>query len=169
MRLGGARKAALIAAAVCGQIALMGQARVPFVGCETHGMQDLAAPKGRTTKVAIAAGPAKRLALYAGVGRVLAPRGWHCLGDDGSYGVALLVKPGPVADPNHTSGPGVEIERIDSGAYGRFAVAEIIAQVFPDHRDFVDRVRVGFEFERMPAGPSPTDRLTYKSPAVVEY
>ena len=54
---------------------------------------------------------------------------------------------------------------------GRFAVAEVIARVFPAHRDFVNNViaeglRPASDF---PFGPYPDDHLTYKSKELVEY
>jgi len=126
----------------------------------------------------ITAEAAPQLAYYeAGVG-VLAPRGWHCFGTYGSNGTALYVSPDQISFDEIVSntwkgsaGPAVEIQVNDGGTSGRFAVARMIARVFPDHKAFADNViKEGIEpASDFPSGPYADDKLTYRSKEIVEY
>jgi hypothetical protein len=49
------------------------------------------------------------------------------------------------------------------------STAEVIACVFPAHRKFALDVVQMFDFVKLPKGPYPNDRLTYRSPELVEY
>ena len=173
--------------AFCAQIALLAQnkvaapstrrpaASVPFVGCKSDGQTGPAdAPTGTNKSVSIDRDAAKELAYYesaVGFG-VLAPRGWHCLGNYGSGGASLFASPEPIYSPDWRSGPAVELAGWNGGTSGRFEVAQIIARVFPAHKPFADAVIADFPGllpSRFPYGPYPADKLTYKSKTVVEY
>jgi hypothetical protein len=159
--------------------------RVPFVGCRSDGqVGPRRAPVGRSKTVAIAAVGAQKFSFYkAATGSgVLAPRGWHCFGTYGSAGNNLFVSPDPIRAVDLFSstwkgfvGPVVQISGEDGGTSGRFGVAQVIARVFPAHRDFVHSVIE----EDKSAGisppnsytysPYPNDKLSYRSNEVVEY
>ena len=66
---------------------------------------------------------------------------------------------------------GIQLSESDGGTSGRFAVAEIIARVFPAHWSFVRQVTgEGIEpASSFPYGPYPTDKLIYKDKETVEY
>jgi hypothetical protein len=66
---------------------------------------------------------------------------------------------------------GIQLSESNGDTSGRFAVAQIIARVFPAHLAFVRRVIAeGVEpTTSFPYGPYPTDKLTYKSKETVEY
>lgn len=149
------------------------QVAVPFVGCKSDGqIGPLAAPTAANKTVHISAAAAERLAYYKAANGpgVLGPRGWQCLGMYGASGAFLLVGPAPI-DSNGLTGPGIELSSSEGGTSGRFAVARVIARVFPAHKDFADRVIAeGFEpAKNFPFGPWSADKLTYKSNDVVEY
>ena len=128
----------------------------------------------------MAAETAQKLAWYkAGLGLgVLAPRGWHCFGTYGSSGSELDVSPKPIdheallhAKWPGFEGPVIEVSFTFGDTFGRFAVARVIARVFPAHADFVksvsaDNIEAARDF---PAGPYRRDKLVRKSPEVVEY
>jgi hypothetical protein len=125
-------------------------------------------------------GEAAKLAYYKsekGIG-VLAPRGWHCFGTYGSGGDTLYVTPHPInhatifsAGPGGSDGPGIEAAYRSGGASGRFAVAEVIARVFPAYRAFATELMRELEnpSDSFTFGPYPNDNLLYKSRALVEY
>lgn len=154
---------------------------VPFVGCKSEGQAEiLEAPKATVKLLPISREDAQVLAYYGsalGLG-VLAPRGWYCLGIDGSGG-DLFVGPQPIDDrkiytqENHGfDGPLIELSERHSDQYGdRLDKAQIIARVFPAYKALVADLLDGFDVPASlyPFGPYPTDRLTYKSKAVVEY
>lgn len=154
---------------------------VPFVGCESDGqVGSVKAPSGRTRAMAIPAAAARRLAYYKaeeGIG-VLAPRGWRCFGTYGSNGAALYVSPDPfnAADLFSTSwrgfaGPAVQVSQEAGDTSGRFAVAKVIARVFPAHKAFVEGVIAeGIEpASSFPSGPYPADTLKYRGDNIVEF
>jgi hypothetical protein len=156
-------------------------ADVPFVGCKSDGQvgpQD--APIDRAKTIAISPQLAQRVAYYKasdGEG-VLGPRGWYCFGTYGSDGTNLYVTPMPLksADlfsnsPKGISSYGIQLSESNGDTSGRFAVAQIIARVFPAHSAFVRRVIAeGVEPAiSFPYGPYPADKLTYKSKETVEY
>ncbi len=150
------------------------QTTVPFVGCKSDGqVGPLGAPTGANKAVQISAGAAERLAYYKaarGPG-VLAPRGWQCLGAYGSSGAFLMLAPTPIDMQHGSAGPGIQMSFSNGGTSGRFAVARVIARVFPAHRAFAEQVIAeGIEkASNFPFGPWPGDKLTYKSGDVVEY
>jgi hypothetical protein len=68
-------------------------------------------------------------------------------------------------------GPVVQLSAEDGGTSGRFAVARIIARVFPAHWSFVRRViSEGIQpASNFPSGPYPNDKIVHKSNDLVEY
>lgn len=156
-------------------------ASVPFVGCKSDGQvgpQD--APTGKPKIITISPQLAERVAYYKasdGSG-VLAPRGWYCFGTYGSDGSNLYVTPMPLNSAQvfsdswkGISSYGIQLSESNGDASGRFAVAQIIARVFPAHLAFVKRVIAeGVEpATSFPYGPYPADKLTYRSKETVEY
>jgi hypothetical protein len=128
-------------------------------------------PKGTRVPVAITREAAQQLAYYKSWPEfaVLAPRGWHCFGINGSDGHSLFVTPEPIDASRARSIPGgglagnaVAIEYSLGGTSGRFRVAEVIARVFPEYRAFVNSVREMFDFapDRFPLGPQQTSSST---------
>jgi hypothetical protein len=154
---------------------------VPFVGCKSDGqIGPMQAPVIPSTSAPVIPVAAQHLAYYESAQRlgVLAPLGWYCFGIYGSGGNTLFISPQPI-DTSHIfstdswglSGPAIELSRRFGSTSGRFNVAEIIARVFPAYKALVIGVMELFD---QPAGtykfgPSPKDRLTYKSKTVVEY
>jgi hypothetical protein len=154
---------------------------VPFVGCPADGqVGPVDPPKGTTQLVHIPKEAAQQLAFYKaeqGFG-VLAPRGWHCFETYGSSGRSLFVSPQSIDAKILFSdnwkafiGPVVQLSAEDGGTSGRFAVARIIARVFPTNRSFVRKViSEGIEpASNFPSGPYPNDKIVYKSNDLVEY
>lgn len=150
---------------------------VPFVGCAADGQAGFrAAPKGSTKAVRLDAAAARRLAYYKAefAPGVLAPRGWFCYSLYGSGSTTLIVSPEPVDAMSLVSddwkGAAVQVQLTHGFTSGRFAVASIIARVFPEHRAFVKRVMEEGDFARhFTFSPYPGDQLTYRSDRVVEY
>ncbi len=150
---------------------------VPFVGCKSDGqLGPLDAPGGRSETVAIGRDAAQALAYYKaenGVG-VLAPRGWHCFGTYGSAGDSLYVSPQPIesskifSEGPGFSGPGIQVSYLFGETSGRFAVAAIVARVFPAYKSYAVEVMKDAS-ESFAFSPYPKDRLTYKSKTIVEY
>ncbi|HTP83160.1 MAG TPA: hypothetical protein VMQ11_09450, partial [Alphaproteobacteria bacterium] len=63
---------------------------VPFVGCPGDGQQGPMEPQKSGSTPALPALEASRVAYYSFLDvRVLAPKGWHCLGLIGSNGETL--------------------------------------------------------------------------------
>jgi len=148
---------------------------VPFVGCESHGQTErLEPPKGTSRTVATSPKDAQMLAYYKSGDRIglLAPRGWNCEGASGSSGAVLFLSPKPIeSSPSGwkgLEGPAIEVYHMDGGTSGRYGVAEIIARVFPAYRAIAKPILEGLDI-RIPSGPFPKDRLTYKSSKIVEY
>ncbi len=154
-------------------------APVPFMGCPSDGQQGprRAPSTGRTPQVAAPA--ATRLAFYQtpeGTA-VLAPRGWHCFGLEGSNGTGLIVAPRRltwemlegVGGPR-LHGPVVAIEQTSGGTSGRFEVAAVAARLFPAAHNYVARVEAeNFPGKPLPRGPYPADRRTYRGPYQLLY
>jgi hypothetical protein len=154
---------------------------VPFVGCKSDGQvgpQD--APISKSKTIAISPQLAQRVAYYKasdGEG-VLGPRGWYCFGTYGSSGSNLYITPMPLKPADlfsngwkGISSYGIQLSESNGDTSGRFAVAQIIARVFPAHVAFVKRViaegvepATSFHY-----GPYPGDKLTYRSKETVEY
>jgi hypothetical protein len=154
---------------------------VPFVGCESDGqVGPRAAPKGKAMKVRMNSAQAQKLAYYqdAWSPGVLAPRGWHCFGAYGSNGSFLLVTPQPIKKGDifsdqwsGISGPGIQVSVSEGETSGRFAVARVIARVFPKEKEFVqsvieEKIEPASDF---PFGPYPGDKLVYRDERTVEY
>lgn len=166
------------------QAAATGATAIPFVGCRSGGQlgpED--APAGKDMELSVPAWEAQRLAYYRaerGVG-VLGPRGWYCFGTYGSNGEELYVSPSPINPDDLLStrwkgfhGPAIEISYNYGGTSGRFAVANVIARVFPARRAFVRKVvaderKVGMPGTTFPDGPYKRDMLKYRSRDIVEY
>jgi hypothetical protein len=145
--------------------------QVPFVGCESDGqVGPLKAPQGKAKRVALPSEIADRLAYYKaeeGFG-VLAPRGWYCFSTYGSNGSTLYVAPEPMngkvllsSDWGGFAGQAVQVSVSIGDTSGRFAVARVIARVFPDRKEFVqDVIAEGIESAAsFPLGPYPTDMV----------
>ena len=173
--------------ALCAQPRLLAQQKeegpqptavsVPFIGCKSGGQVAPEAPKGTSTSVRITAQEAQGLAYYEsapGLG-VLAPRGWHCFGTYGSGGDALFVSPQSIDTPLFApgwkgfAGPAIEFAHRFGDTFGRFAVAEVIARVFPAYKMFATHVMEEIPASPFTFGPYSKDSLTYKRTTVVEY
>jgi hypothetical protein len=153
---------------------------VPFVGCRSDGQTGpLKAPSGKNPVLPIGRALAQRLAYYSsaeGFG-VLAPRGWNCFGTYGSGGQHVYVSPEPIDVKMLFSdkwdgflGAAVQLDYRYGGTSGRFAVAEIIARVFPEYKAFAIGVMKELTPpDRFSFGPYPNDALTYKGKTVLEY
>ena len=147
-------------------------ARVPFVGCASDGqIGPVDAPKGVSMSFPISPAAAKQLAYYQSANGpgVLGPRGWHCFDTYGSSGHALFISPEAIDDGRIMgtnwkgfSGPAIEFSRRYGDTSGRFAVAEIMARVFPGHEQFVQSVVAEGLVPSFESGPYPADRLTYR-------
>jgi hypothetical protein len=150
---------------------------VPFVGCASDGQQGpVAAPKGQPKALAIDPAAAKGLAWYQAKYSVgaLAPRGWKCFSFYGSSGVTLTIAPtGKLDDMSQPiAGPAVVLNDDSGGTSGRFDVAKVAARVFavPERAFVASVIAEGIEpKENFPAGPYPTDKLTYRTPTQVEF
>ena len=163
---------------VGGNTAANAAGALPVVGCAQEGMAGpIPAPATIKNVPTIVPWAAERLAYYANSALgVLAPRGWHCYGADGSSGGMLIVTPGPIGPENFLSvaekgvrGPAVEVEQALGSTSGRFEVAQVIAHLFPDFQRFVVKVvREGIEpASDFPPGPYPNDILVQRSPTDV--
>ncbi|MGH7025249.1 MAG: hypothetical protein ACREEB_16900 [Caulobacteraceae bacterium] len=107
---------------------------------------------------------------------VLGPRGWRCFGLYGSNGYILIVTPEAHAedlfsDNSALKGPAIQLSTSNGDTSGRFEVARVAARLFPTKQAFVRQVIAeGIEpADDFPAGPFPSDRLTYQSPTRVEF
>ena len=151
---------------------------VPFVGCAGDGMTGpVAAPTGGPKAVAVDAATASRLAYYQSPDNLaaLAPRGWRCFYFYGSSGAVLVIAASE--DPSTLvgkplTGNGVVLRNDDGGTSGRFAVAEYAARLFPqlEKKFIADVIAEGIEPKSsFPSGPYPADKLTYKTPRLVEF
>lgn len=142
-------------------------ATVPFVGCAADGQTGpQPAPIGGPKQINIDPALVPRLAWYASQDvSVLAPRGWSCFERYGSSGALLIVAPAPLtldsADPSKLT-TAVVAGGDSGGTSGRFAVAQVMARIFPDRAAFVRNVIAeGIEpASDFPSGPYPTDQMT---------
>ena len=178
LKLRVAFRAALVGAAVClSPFAARAAQTVPFVGCPSDGQQGpVAAPKGQPKALDIDAAAAKGLAWYRAKYSVgaLAPRGWKCFSFYGSSGVTLTIAAsGKLEDANQPiAGPAVILADDSGGTSGRFDVAKVAARVFavPEKAFVASVIAEGVEpKENFPAGPYPTDTLSYKTPTLVAF
>jgi hypothetical protein len=150
---------------------------VPFVGCASDGQQGpVAAPKGQPKAVNVEPAAAAKLAWYQAQysAGALAPRGWKCFSFYGSSGVTLTIAPsGKLDDTSQPiAGPAVILADDSGGTSGRFDVAKIAARVFagPEKAFIASVIAEGIEpKENFPAGPYPADKLTYRTPTLVEF
>lgn len=167
------------AAAGSAQAAVM--VSVPFVGCAQDGQGGpQPAPTGPAKTLQLDAATADKLAYYSAgdAGGVLGPRGWSCFGIYGSDASILFIAPNPIqsSDAMSTDWSGLGGSMIQVGLHsgdtsGRFAVAKVIARVFPAHMAFARSVIAeGIEpAGDFPTGPFPGDAMTMKGDQVVEY
>lgn len=149
------------------------QVSVPFVGCAADGQTGpQRAPRHRATP-RLAPALAARIAYYAsGDLAVLGPRGWHCFGLYGSNGSVLIVTPARLGPHqlDSLSGPAIQLSYSFGGTSGRFAVAVLIARLFPAHMAFARQVAAeGIMTEPLPSGPYPADRLARRGQSEVRY
>jgi protein involved in ribonucleotide reduction len=151
--------------------------QVPFVGCASDGQSGpVAAPKGAPKSVALDAAAASQLAYYQAQDSfgVLAPRGWNCLYVYGSNGSSLMVSPSPLnnALDAHLSGAAVVATLDNGGTSGRYDVAKYSARLFAkqEQKFIAGVIAEGIEpKQNFPSGPYPADKLTYKTPLLVEF
>jgi hypothetical protein len=177
-----ARGLALLALVSAGGAAAAGPARVPFVGCASDGQQGpQRAPLSRrappaSAVPAVPAAVVPQLAYYdSGVFGVLAPRGWHCFGLEGSNGSILIVTPERhgardlLQRMRPLRGPAVQLSLRLGDTSGRFEVARVIARAFPAYMDFARRVAAEGIGDPLPRGPYRTDRMVQLGPNAVGY
>ena len=150
--------------------------RAQFVGCDSDGqVGPVPAPNEPEKRVLIRASMAKKLAYYKSAVSlgVLAPQGWYCFATYGSSGSYLFVAPKPIRDfpRDKFDGSVVELQYVDGETSGRFTVAQVVARVFPAHKQFVQNVVEMFDFfaAEITYSPFPDDKLTYRNDRVVEY
>ena len=161
------------------------QAAIPYIGCSGDGQTGpYAAARGKPKHVNLPPAMADQLAWYeykgdAGQFGTLGPRGWNCFATIGSNGWTLYVAPEPLDSAKlleHKNwkgftGPAIQLSGSDGGTSGRFEVAQMVARVFPAHRDYARTIiKEGFgPASDYPFGPFPSDHLTYKSKELVEF
>jgi len=161
------------------------QTSVPYVGCPGDGQTGpYAATKGSPKPVKLPPAVGNQLAWYeyngeAGQFGTLGPRGWNCFATIGSNGWSLYIAPEPLDSAKvleHKNwkgfkGPAIQFSGSEGGTSGRFEVAQVVARVFPAHRDYVRSIIAeGFgPASDYPFGPFPSDRLTYKGKELVEF
>lgn len=165
------------AAALTLAIASMAQTTapsLPFVRCISYGqVEKVDAPKGVSVRRSFSSHDARNFAYYrsAEIGLV-APKGWNCEGYSDSSGWGMFLSPEPIKGeprwPNF-KGPAIDLHHISGGGgFGSYQIAEAISRVFPAFRAWAVRSMRGFD-TRLPSGPYPTDRLSYRSSRVVEF
>jgi hypothetical protein len=161
------------------------QTSVPYIGCPGDGQTGpYAAARGEPKRVDLSPATANQLAWYeyngdAGHFGMLGPRGWNCFATIGSNGWTLYIAPEPLDSTKlleHKNwrgftGPTIQLSGSDGGTSGRFEVAQVVARVFPAHRDYARTIiKEGFgPASDYPFGPFPSDHLTYKSKELVEF
>jgi hypothetical protein len=161
------------------------QISVPYIGCSGDGQTGpYAAANGKPKHVNLQPAMADQLAWYeyngdAGHFGTLGPRGWNCFATIGSNGWTLYIAPEPLDSAKlleHKNwkgftGPAIQLSGSDGGKSGRLEVAQVVARVFPAHRDYARKIiKEGFgPASEYPFGPFPSDHLTYKSKELVEF
>jgi hypothetical protein len=171
-----ARLLALLALASAGAASAAAPARVPFVGCPSDGQEGPRPVPGSGAVPRVPAAAAAQLAYYAisELG-VLAPRGWHCFGLEGSNGSTLIVTPEAhgvrdlLDQPTPLRGPAVQISMSFGGTSGRFEVAKVIARAFPAQMAFARRVAAEGIGDPLPHGPYRSDHMVRLRPTAVGY
>lgn len=168
-----------------GRLALLGlllgsaaaaPAAIPAIGCPSDGQTGPEPAPRRIVAPSVPRALEPRLAYYrsAALG-VVAPRGWHCFGLYGSNGAILIVTPERhgardlLANPAPLRGPAIQLTLSYGGTSGRFAVAELVARLFPAYRAFARDVAAEGIGDPLPAGPYPTDILRRRSATEVDY
>ena len=165
--------------AILGVLALTDGARAAtpsIVQCPSIQQGEEIEPQSDVHAPDLAVADAAALTLYVSANHaVLAPSGWHCFEDGGSSGSFLFVSPremtpdelfkGPI------DGPAVQTMLDYAGTSGRFSVAQVDAQLFPEKSRFVQSVidegiRPASDF---PSGPVPSDKLTNVADRIVEF
>lgn len=152
---------------------LCAQAEVPFVGCPSIGQQERPAPVGKPKRLPLTAAEAGQLSFYrAGNGmELLGPRGWHCIGIEGSSGISVHLRPQPPytgrGDLLELRGDGlVAVEILWTS--GRASVAEMIFRLFPKEREAALSTLRDFG-DTYSVEVYPWDRYTYRNPSLVEF
>jgi hypothetical protein len=166
----------LLALAWTGAAASAAPAQVPFVGCPSDGQQGPQPVPGGGAVPQVPARAAGQLAYYtiSELG-VLAPRGWHCFGLEGSNGSTLIVTPQAhgfrdlLDQSTPLRGPAVQISLSFGSTSGRFEVAKVIARAFPAQMAFARRVEGEGIGDPLPNGPYPTDHMVRLRRTAVAY
>jgi hypothetical protein len=138
------------------------------------------APEGNPKLVDLPPQLAGRLASYeSGYNiSVLAPRGWHCAGLEGSDGVGLYLSPNPISAKDMVasrfhiiSGPFIEMWAADGDTSGRDEVAAVVSRYFPKKLQMVRDIIVNQMHQSMsnyPRGPYPHDHQILRTDTIVE-
>jgi hypothetical protein len=185
MRLSRVHSLACFSTVAVASLLAHAQNSVPYIGCSGDGQTGpYAAAKGNPKRVNVPPSIADQLAWYeysgdAGHFGMLGPRGWNCFATIGSDGLTLYVAPEPLDSAKlleHKNwkgftGPAIQLSIFDGGTSGRFEVAQVVARVFPAHRDYARTIiKEGFgPASDYPFGPFPSDHLTYKGKELVEF
>src|SRR6185437_8962337 len=153
---------------------------IQFIGCKSDGQTGPQQSPTVAETIRLRPDDAQHLAYYKsayGFG-VLAPRGWYCFSTYGSNGSTLYVSPKPITSSElfsvswkGFSGPAIQLSSSLGDTSGRFAVARVIARIFPTYKEFATKV-IDERIEpanSFPWGPYPNDKLTYRSKNIVEY
>lgn len=158
-----------------------GNTSVSFVGCKSDGqVGPLEAPKSAHFETLLDTAVAARLVLYQAEhgAAVLGPRGWFCFGTYGSAGTSLYVTSEPLKSEvmldstwEGIKGPAIEAMTRSGDTTGRFAIARIVARIFPAQRSYVEKIIAeGIEPAMdFPFGSFSSDRLTYLNDEAVEF
>lgn len=185
MRLFRVRSLALSLTFAAARVSTYAQTSVPYIGCSGDGQTGpYAAAKGGPKRLNLPPTISAQLAWYeyngdAGKFGMAGPRGWNCFATIGSNGWTLYIAPEPLnstkllehKDWKGFTGPVIQLSGSDGGTSGRFEVAQVVARVFPAHRDYARTViREGFSpSSDYPFGPFPSDHLSYRSKELVEF
>ena len=152
------------------------EAAIPTVGCPSDGQMGPEPAPRRIIAPVVPRALEPRLAYYRSEGLgVIGPRGWHCFGLYGSNGAILIVAPERhgandlLRNPAPLRGPAIQISESLGSTSGRFAVARLVARLFPAHIDFARRVDAEQIEDPSPRGPYPADRIRRRGANVVEY
>jgi hypothetical protein len=151
-----------------------------MIGCKTDGQQGpQPAPANGVIPLAVTADEASLLTYYYtnDLG-VLATRGWHCVGLEGSNGSILFATPTQIDLKKYFSGAwrgidgdGIQMTVALSGTSGRFEVAKLAARIFPEQRKFVRGVMAeeNQKASDYPLGPYKADTMKRPRKDLVEF